>query len=460
MAARLPAAISIPRPSSSPWRVLHRCTSHAASSPCRPQPQRVLQTRCQHNDAAPSPLPWQNYDPKSQERKYPRPKKGTLKRLDKTSLDAFFVRGGTSNGLVINRKDLPEDESEWGPILSSAMGSPDPYGRQLNGMGSGISSTSKIMVISASSRGDVDVNYTFVQTGIKDGKLDMEGNCGNMSSAVGPVAWDWGFVRGRRLDEVVEYDAGSGKVWANLTMFNTNTEKIVVSKFRLADSKSPKFMPHGHYKIDGVPGTGSAIKLSFMDPGGAKTGEVLPTGNEVDILGLPDGTEVKATLTDVANPGVFIAKDDLGISQDKLSPEMVESDPELKVRLEHIRQAGASKMGLDPQVQSIPKVVIVYPAQDGDDVDIQCQALSMGQAHRAVPLTLALCLGAACKIPNTLPAQMVREPMKSQNGVIIGHPSGMLEVGTTYKGKKLVSADLMRTARVLMKGTVMYEKSG
>lgn len=209
------------------------------------------------------------------------------------SFPAVFVRGGTSNGLIIKREHLPQEQSKWQPILSSAMGSPDPFGRQLNGMGSGISSTSKICVISKSDRQDADVDYTFVQVGISAGDLDMAGNCGNMSSAVAPVAYD---ERVLEEDQIVSRESGA----VTVRMFNTNTEKIVHSTF-LVNKETRKYEPSGGYTIDGVPGSGSIITLSFIDPAGSKTGKALPTGKSVDTLRLPNGDTIRASLVDVSH---------------------------------------------------------------------------------------------------------------------------------------------------------------
>jgi 2-methylaconitate cis-trans-isomerase PrpF len=184
---------------------------------------------------------------------------------------------------------------------------------------------------------------------------------------------------------------------------------------------------------------------------------MLPTGNPVDKLQLSDGSTVKASLVDVSNPGVFVTTSDLGLSEaetSQLSPASVEANSALKVRLEDIRRAGAAKMGMNPDVESVPKVIMLLSSPQLPDVDIQCQALSMGQAHKAVPLTLALCLGAATQVPGTLPADVVGALSKS--AVVIGHPSGKLEIGTTFEDGKIVSAELLRTARVLMKGDVQY----
>ncbi|KAI0902225.1 DUF453-domain-containing protein [Annulohypoxylon nitens] len=376
---------------------------------------------------------------------------------------ATFVRGGTSTGLIIQRHHLPP-QTEWPSILPAAMGAPDPYGRQLDGMGGGISSTSKVCVISASTRQDADVDFTFVQVGIKDGVLDLAGNCGNMSSAVGPVAWDAGLVPKQEAISILAKDGTAGDAEyreALVRIFNTNTKKIIHSRFRVTDSPYD-YCPRGDYEMDGVPGTQSRITLSFLDPAGAATGKALPTGNAVDILTLPDGSQIQASLVDVSNPGVFIRIPDLGSqyadpSPETFTPQAVEADPVLKARLEAIRQAGARAIGLNPKTESVPKIVLLFPSPGSADVDIRCLALSMGQAHKAVPLTLALCLGAAANMPGTLPAQ-VRNARSGHEPrpVVIGHPSGTVEIGAQFKDGKIASADLLRTARILMKGDVYF----
>ncbi|KAM0284415.1 hypothetical protein ACHAQH_001991 [Verticillium albo-atrum] len=336
------------------------------------------------------------------------------------------------------------------------MGSPDPYGRQLNGMGSGISSTSKIIILSPSSRSRVDVDYTFVQVGIKDGKLDMAGNCGNLSSAVGPMSLDEGLVTNPELTTV------DGHTMASVRIFNTNTSKTIIAQFRVGGNPL-RFMPYGDYIMDGVPGPSSKITLKFIDPAGAKTGKALPTGNPVDTLHLDDGSFIAASLIDVSNPGVFIRVADLDLPDPEgLTPASVEADPSLKVKLAKIRAAGALAMGLDPTIESVPKIVLLFPRDSSStadsDVDVRCLALSMGQAHKAVPLTLALCLGASCRIPGTLAHELLPDARKdSQSAIVIAHPSGRVEIGTTMSDKPgIASADLLRTARVLMRGHVYY----
>lgn len=372
----------------------------------------------------------------------------------KRTLPAIFARGGTSNGLVILRNHLPPVQ-EWHKILPAAMGSPDPYGRQLNGLGSGISSTSKICVLSPTTRPDADIEFTFVQVGVRDGRLDMAGNCGNMSSIVGPVGLDEGLVKTPMIEQSAH---GFPSPSALVRVFNTNTSKVIHSRFSVSGNP-PRYQPEGDYQMDGVPGTQSKIVLSFINPGGAKTGHTLPTGNRIDILTLPDGTTIQASLVDVSNPGVFIRLADLGVANpDSLNPAAIEADPRLKARLEQVRQAGASMMGLDPKVESVPKIVLIFPTSstlDDPHLHIRCLALSMGQAHKAVPLTLALCLGAAVCISGTIPNLLATR--SDQGGsVVIGHPTGKLEVATTMQNGDILSAELHRTARVLMKGDVFY----
>ncbi|SMQ52068.1 unnamed protein product [Zymoseptoria tritici ST99CH_3D7] len=369
-----------------------------------------------------------------------------------SSFPASFVRSGTSNGLLIHRHHLPTDIKDWQPILSAAMGSPDPYGRQLDGIGSGISSTSKICIVAKSDREDVDLDYTFVQVGIRDGDLDMAGNCGNMSAIVAPWAADEGM-----LQHIVQYEVEGENEGKRVTVkiFNTNTSKVVHVTFDI--SSDGVYDPVGDYSIDGVPGTGSRITLQFRDPGGAKTGRVLPTGNAVDTLVLPDGETIQASLVDVANPGIFVRAEDVGIPGN-IKPAMLEERVDVMERLELIRREGTRMMGLDPDVQSVPKIVLVSkptPEAVADGTHVVCRALSMQQPHKAVPLTLALNLGAACRIPGTIPA-LTAVNTAGKESIVVAHASGKVEVGSVFENGKIISALLNRTARIMMKGDVFY----
>ncbi|OAA37124.1 DUF453 domain protein [Beauveria brongniartii RCEF 3172] len=353
------------------------------------------------------------------------------------------------------------------------MGSPDAqYGRQLDGMGSGVSSTSKLVVLSPpppppTTTTMAHVAYTFVQVGIRDGVIDTAGNCGNLSSIVGPAAWDMGYVRDEDKPALVEPAAAAdGTRWATLRLFNTNTNKVIESTFRVdAEDGRYHYCPEGDYIMDGVPGKQSCITMSFLDPAGAKTGRALPTGRPVDMLDVvaADGSDappVRASLVDVGNPGVFVTGRSLGYpSAASLSPAAIESDAALKTRLEALRRRGAELMGMDPDTESVPKIVLLFPPSDDDaEVDISCRAMSMGQAHKAVPLTLALCLGAAARMRGTLAWEMLREAGRAEDkpAVRIAHPSGLVDVGTTMVDGEVKAAKLLRTARVLMKGEVFY----
>jgi 2-methylaconitate cis-trans-isomerase PrpF len=349
-------------------------------------------------------------------------------------------------------------------VLPALMGSPDPYGRQLDGMGSGISSTSKICILSPCLDRDIaDVEFTFAQIGVKDGSLDMAGNCGNMLSIVGPIAFDHGLFRGA----TIQTNPKTKICTAMVRILNTNTSKLVHATFRVSGTDPPAYMPRGIHQLAGVPGKHSSrVDLKFLNPGGAKTGHTLPTGHPVDTLSLPDGSTIEASLVDVSNPGVFIRGSDVGMQDpSSLDPAAVDADAALKDRLEQIRQAGASMMGLDPKTESVPKIVLVFPpdappsdaAQRTPRVNIRCLALSMGQAHKAVPLTLALCLGAAVRLPGTIPNQLaVGADGGSDDAIFIGHPAGVLDVKASVENGEVVSAELWRTARVLMVGEVFY----
>ncbi|KAK4123240.1 DUF453-domain-containing protein [Parathielavia appendiculata] len=351
------------------------------------------------------------------------------------SIPAIFARGGTSNGLVIWRRSFPGMKL-WHGVLPALMGSPDPYGRQLDGMGSGLSSTSKICILSPCLDRDVaDIEFTFAQTGIKDDTLAW----------LATVATCWPLTNTRA---------------ATVRHLNTNTSKVVHSTFPVGGTSRLSYLPWGSHELAGVPGKHLRIDLDFINPGGAKTGRTLPTGNPVDKLSLPDGSTIEASLVDVSNPGVFVRVSDLGIQDPTaLNPAIIDADAALKDRLEQIRQAGVSVMGLNPKTESVPRIVLVFPseaAQQTPRVNIKCLAFSMGQAHKAVPPTLALCLGAAVRLPGTIPNQLAVGADDASDAILIDHPAGVLDVRATVVNGEVHSAELWRTARVLMVGEVFY----
>ncbi|MEM9682878.1 MAG: PrpF domain-containing protein, partial [Pseudomonadota bacterium] len=206
--------------------------------------------------------------------------------MHQLKIPAVFMRGGTSNAIVFKEKDLPQDRSLWPEIFLAAHGSPDPFGRQLNGMGGGISSLSKICVIGPPSRDDADIDYTFAQVGVRNSTVSFNGNCGNMSAAMGPFAVDEGLVK---------VDGPN----ARIRIHNTNTRKIIISQFEMDNGLAGV---DGDYLMPGVPDTGNKVRLDFLEPGGAGTGKLLPSGNVIDVLDIPEIGRVEASIVDAANP--------------------------------------------------------------------------------------------------------------------------------------------------------------
>ncbi|MGH7210574.1 MAG: PrpF domain-containing protein, partial [Acetobacteraceae bacterium] len=245
------------------------------------------------------------------------------------TIPAVFMRGGTSKAIMFDGRVLPADKARWDLLFTSAMGSPDPYGRQLDGMGGGISSLSKVCVITPSSRDDADVDYTFAQVQVREGSIDYRGNCGNMSSAVGPFAVDQGLVR-------AEGDT------ALVRIFNTNTAKLIHATFPLRDGRADY---RGELAIPGVSGTGAPIRLEFVSPGGASTGKLLPTGNPTDRLDIPGLGPIEASMVDAANGCVFIRAGDIGLTGREL-PEELETRPDILRRLAEIRVRASLAMGI------------------------------------------------------------------------------------------------------------------
>ncbi|MAS04974.1 MAG: PrpF family protein [Ahrensia sp.] len=371
---------------------------------------------------------------------------------------ALFMRGGTSKALVFDIKDLPEDRADWDRIFLSAMGSPDPNMRQLDGMGGGLSSLSKICVVGPASRADADVDYTFGQVSIDGQSVDYAGNCGNMVSAMGPAALEFGYVARPPGDQV------------RIRVHNTNTGKLIVSRFPVHDGLLD---PHGDLAIDGVAGTAAPIRLEFMEPGGAKTGNLLPSRSPVDELVLPDGRRYQASLVDAANPCVFVAAEALDKTGTE-HPEALAADGDFIQTMELIRCAGQVRMGMSAdmeaaaEMRAIPKVAIVAEPQPMETIsggeiraeamDIVVRMLSMEQPHRAVPITGAICLAIACRIPGSIPATLCAG---SEGPLTLAHPSGTILVDSDVVSgddglPHAVSGTVYRTARKLFTGRVHY----
>jgi 2-methylaconitate cis-trans-isomerase PrpF len=373
-------------------------------------------------------------------------------------LRAVFMRGGTSKAVMFHQEDLPADRDAWAPIFLAVMGSPDPNGRQLDGMGGGISSLSKVCVIGPSSRNDADVDYTFAQVAVDRAIVDYAGNCGNMSSAVGPFAVDEGLV------------PRPNGASATVRIHNTNTRKIIVSRFGMDGEHAAVA---GDLALDGVAGTGAPIRLDFADPAGARTGKLLPSGHATDTLDVPGLGHIEASMIDAANPCVFVRAADLGRSGIE-RPDVLERDTALLDKLEAIRRVASVIMRIAPDtgaaaaIPSVPKVAMVAaPAGfrtlsgrvlTADDTDILVRMISVGQPHRAVPLTGALCLAVACRAPGSIAHQLAGA---GQNGDLrIGHASGVILVAAdarvTAGGIEVPYATVYRTARRLFQGEVFY----
>jgi 2-methylaconitate isomerase len=384
--------------------------------------------------------------------------------LSQQRLRAAFYRGGTSKAVIFRKEDLPNGEpptnvAEWDRLFLSLMGSPDSAERQLDGMGGGISSLSKIAVIAPSAREGIDVDYTFAQVGIDKPIVSYRGNCGNISSAVGPFAVDEGLVSANGEQTTVR-------------IFNTNTRKILVASFATENGKAKVV---GDYRIDGVARAGSPIKLTFVDPAGAVTGSLLPTGNVRDVLDLGNGRKVEASLVDVANPVAIINMDDVCTETQGFDTAWFQSPGQRKLLVD-VRVAAALAMGLvDDELSArnrmtnLPLVAIVrksspYKASSGDDVDanrvdIVTQMMSMGLPHKATPLTGAICLAAACKITGTV-ANAVANPAGVDRAEFrIGHPSGVLQLTAACErvdgAWRVAEAGVFRTARRLFEGSVL-----
>ena len=372
---------------------------------------------------------------------------------------AVFVRGGTSRALVFHHRDLPADRASWDGIFLAALGSPDPGGRQLDGLGGGISSLSKVAVVGPPSRADADVDYTFGQVEVTRAAVDYRGNCGNISSAIGPFAIDETLVPAREPLTVVR-------------IHNTNTRKLIHAHIPVEAGQAAV---RGDFVLDGVPGSGARIALDFLDPGGAVTGRLLPTGHPQDALEVAGLGTIAASLVDATNPMVFVRAKDLGLDGTE-RPEDLDGRPGLPARLEAIRGAAAVRMGLAQSPEeagrtsaAVPKVAIVAPPAvyrtlagtpvEPHAVDLVARIVSMGKVHRAFALTGAMCLAVATRIPGTV-AHEAAGLGEAAGDVRIGHPSGVLAVAAAVaRGSDGAltarTVTVYRTARRLMEGSVL-----
>ncbi|KAJ7066708.1 PrpF protein [Mycena amicta] len=373
------------------------------------------------------------------------------------SLSATFLRGGTSKGIFLSKDVLPANRADWPPIFLGIMGSPDQeHGRQLNGMGGGVSSLSKICVVSPASpiqqKEGIQVEYTFVQVGIRDSKIDYSGNCGNLSSMIGVFALDEGMCA-----------PAPGATKMTVRSFNTNTSKVIDTTFPVADGVAVLDRPE--VSIAGVPGKASEIIMEFVNPGGARTGRLLPSGAPLDLLEIPMGDnetrKLRASLVDATNPTVFVSAAELRelVAFDEYIRGSASAEAaRVSEVLELIRQRGAERMGLDPSAQAQPKIAILGE-DEKNDADIVVHALSMGVLHRAIPMTVGLATGVAANVRGTLAWEIVQKKDKGEKHdlVRIKHPSGTVDVGAELlEDGTAKTARVRRTGRRLMKGVVWW----
>ena len=384
--------------------------------------------------------------------------------MPQSRVPAAFMRGGTSNAVVFDHRHLPVDEAVREHLFIAALGSPDPYGRQLDGMGGGISSLSKVCIVGPPSRPDADVDYTFGQVAVDRPQVDWSSNCGNMSSAIGPFAVDEGLVEAAGPEGVV-------------VIHNTNTGKLIRARFPVEGGRAAV---EGDTTIPGVSGTGAPVDLEFIDPGGASTGALLPTGNPLDTLDVEGQGSVPASLVDAANAFVFVDADEVGIAGTEM-PAALDARPEVMDRLERIRAAAAVAMGIaatpaeaSSRFPSAPKIGIVAPPRpaetlsgetiDAAEGDLTARMVSMGNVHRALPLTGVLGFAVAAAIEGTVVARAAagaatRDADRGARVRLIS-PSGVISAAAAVRrtgsggGWHAEHASVRRTQRRLFDGFV------
>lgn len=377
------------------------------------------------------------------------------------TIPAVYMRGGTSRALIFHSSDLPADPAARDAIFLAALGSPDPNRRQLDGLGGAISSLSKIAIVGPSSRPDADVDYTFGQVAIDAPLVQYKGNCGNISSAIGPFAVDEGLVAADGDHAVVR-------------IHNTNTGKVIVARFALDGGMAAV---DGDFELQGVAGLGSPIRLSFLEPGGAATGRLLPTGQPRDELKVDGVGTLTVSMVDAANPAVFVAARAIGLQGTEL-PDQLERMPGMLARLDDIRVAAAVAMGVAAteqeartRIRNLPLVGVLAAPVDAptlgghnlpaESFHILARMISAGQPHKASPLTGAMCLAIAMRLPGTVAAELAQLPADRNADLIIAHPSGLLPVAarlSTDGEPRAEEAVVYRTARRLMQGGVLVPR--
>ncbi|MGS2723324.1 2-methylaconitate cis-trans isomerase PrpF [Porticoccus sp. GXU_MW_L64] len=381
-------------------------------------------------------------------------------------IPATYMRGGTSKGVFFSLEDLPESAQVPGAardqLLQRVIGSPDPYGKQTDGMGGATSSTSKTVIVSKSSQPGHDLDYLFGQVSIDKPFVDWSGNCGNLSSAVGPFAIHSGLLS---ADRIPENGVAVVRIW------QANIGKTIVAHVPITNAQVQET---GDFELDGVTFPAAEIELEFMNPADAE-GSMFPTGNLVDCIEVPENIvasgSIQATLINAGIPTIFVNAADLGYTGTELQ-DSINSDEAVLERLETLRAYGAVNMGLIASIdeaaqrQHTPKLAFVAPAQNytassgksitAESIDLNVRALSMGKLHHAMMGTAAVAIGTAAAIPGTLVNQVAGGG--ERHSVTFGHPSGTLKVGAeaVEQGDQwsVTKAIMSRSARILMEGCV------
>jgi 2-methylaconitate cis-trans-isomerase PrpF len=373
-------------------------------------------------------------------------------------IPAVFMRGGTSRA-VFFREDVmaPYDRVTRDNIILTALGSPDPDGRQIDGLGGGISSLSKAALIGRSTNPAYDVTFNFAQVDVKKPFVDWSGTCGNMSAAVGPFAIDEGLVPA--VEPVTR-----------IHVLATNTGKSYMAHVPVRDGQAEV---DGDYRIDGVPGPGACIALEYLKPDGSLGGALLPTGMPRQQIRLADGREVTISIVDAALPMVYVRAADVGAEATRLAPEL-DRDQALQAVLEEIRCQAVVLLGLAPSVEvahetvkAIPKIAMVAPPaayQSSSDrsitvehIDLVARAISMENTHRTFPATSSMCTAVAAAVAGTVVHEVSRAATTER--LRLGHPAGVMEVGAkVYRcgsDWEVESVTTRRTARRIMEGCIL-----
>ncbi len=378
--------------------------------------------------------------------------------MKQQKIPATFMRGGTSKGVFFRADAVPADPAERDRLFLRILGSPDPYGKQVDGMGGGTSSTSKVVVVGPSSRDDCDVDYLFGAVAIGDPVIDYSGNCGNLSSAVGPFA----------IQEQMVSAPADGI--AEVRIWQANINKRIIAKVPMQGGEVVEL---GDFELDGVTFPAAEIVLDFLDPADSD-GSVFPTGNLIDVVKVPSVGAFTATLFNVGNPHVFITAKSLGLKGTEL-PDSFNQQRELLELCEQIRAHGAVMMGLAEsagaatlQRPGTPKLVLLSEAQDyvcssgkhvaASEIDLTARILSMGKLHHAMTGTGGVALAAAAAIEGTLVQQFGKRACLGDGSLRIGHPSGLMVVAATVRhaGEDwlIEKVTMSRSARRLMAGWV------